>query len=125
MKTKKTMKIKTASDALNHCFDLWLWLAWHPYSSKCNWPGLISNGGYLEALWQYCPLCELYFQNCVRCKKLINVDLCTSQMSPYNQWTRATLASSRSKAALEIAIIALEALGKIKERDRERKGETI
>lgn len=123
MTTKKTMKIKTAQDALNHCFDLWLWLALNPYSSKCDWPGLATNGGYLKALWQYCPLCELSFQDCARCKKLIGVDLCTSQMSPYGRWTNATTASSRSKAALEIAIIALEALGKIKEREREQKGE--
>ena len=111
----KTMKVKTKEDALLHCFDLWLWLAvtGSPYKEK--WSGWKENSGYLEKCDSDCPCCEYHKIKRGRCNENCILNWCGGYGckefgDEFSTWTDATSSKNRSKWALEIAILALEAL---------------
>jgi len=113
------MKIKTREDALLHCIDLWLWLALHPEKTKIHWPGWKFNGGYLQEYTALCPCCA-YTHNigkdCTHCpiqwckdkNKWFNP--CLADDSPYRKWTLTRNFKNRTKLALKIVELAIEAL---------------
>ncbi len=109
------MKIETREDALLHCFDLWLWLTVNPFSRKDRWVGWEDNGGYLEAIINDCPVCE-YMEAikedplCENCTIKWGARHCTVRGSAYRAWRDSKTEEDRKKWALEIAILALEAL---------------
>ena len=114
------MKIKTREDALLHCFDLWLWLAVTGGRSKSKWPGWKSNGGYLDMCELGCPVCEyshLYPRSCCGNRECIiawnSVDgsCCNDdRATEYQKWGNALNSQTRTKWALKIAALTLDAL---------------
>jgi len=112
------MKVETREDALLHCFDLWLWLACNPARKfKEDWPGWEENGGYLEHCNCYCPCCHyvynyVYKRDFEQCQ-----DLCPIKWSDiwcmtgeFGSYCTATTNKERTKWALKIAELALDAL---------------
>ena len=110
----KTMKIKTKNDSLLHCFDLWLWLAVTGDTRKYEWPGWKENGGYLEKCSQHCPACAFSspedLMDCSDCVVKWPDGHCNVKESPFYQWYGSQTKRTRSKYALEIVILVLEAL---------------
>lgn len=110
------MKIKSREDALLHCFDLWLWLALNPdkvCGSKQLWPGWEERGGYLDYCYRNCPCCEFAPTDCNRCPIKWSYTGSKDYMceySEYRKWRNSKTLEDRTKWALEIAILALEAL---------------
>lgn len=113
------MKIETRKDALLHCFDLWLWLAVTGSRDKCGWPGWKSRGGYLDVCEMGCPVCEYSTLrpelDCNRRGCIIawnSVDGCCNDngTTEYQQWNSARNRQTRTKWALKIAALALDAL---------------
>ncbi len=114
----KTMKIKTREDALLHCFDLWLWLA-VTGNDKGDWPGWKFRGGHLERCECLCPVCGYTKRDWSKpkvyscensCLIKWNGRWCESITAEYSRWSRSKTKKDRKKWALEIAILALEAL---------------
>lgn len=116
------MKIETKEDALLHCFDLWLWLALNPDKEKWDWPGWKNKGGHLEDCENDCPCCEYreyvehkicYANSCHNtCSVKWKGGNCLNFKSEYKEWGRLfpNETEDRKKWALEIAILALEAM---------------
>lgn len=113
------MKIKTREDALLHCFDLWLWLAITGSDKKSEWPGWNFNGGYLErCIFWNCPTCEYthntHFVGGCNNACLLNWSSgnrkCNYKGGEFWEWRHAVTIEDRKKWALEIAILALEAM---------------
>ncbi len=111
------MKVKTKTDALLHCFDLWLWLAVTGADHKSFWPGWEFNGGYLEECCHDCPVCDyglvvsindLCNEKCII--KWKNNHCNEKRGAQFYNWDNAKTERARKKWALEIAILALEAL---------------
>ena len=103
------MEIETKRDALLHCFDLWLWLAVTGAAHKMEWPGWKFNGGYLGNCENNCPCCG--YASCSQCPIDIWANgYCESEDSPFTNWFKSQTKTERSKWALEIAILALDAL---------------
>lgn len=110
------MKIETREDALLHCFDLWLWLAETGSRDKEDWPGWERNFGYLEGCSYDCPCCGYTEGDCLKCPIVWSgVDggyggyPCCQEGAEFDKWANANEEESK-KWALEIAILALEAL---------------
>ena len=103
------MKVKTREDALLHCFDLWLWLAVTGSANKSEWPGWEFNGGYLDKCGFNCPACH-YAEDCNLCPIKWADSVCYYYGSEYSGWAEAETYRIRSKWALRIATLALEAL---------------
>jgi hypothetical protein len=109
------MKVKTREDALLHCFDLWLWLALNPEKRKENWPGWKFNGGYLEECSGDCPCCDykvsIKNSSCTtHCPIKWTDGHCLSSGSEYIEYIYAKTFKERTKWALKIAELALDAL---------------
>jgi len=114
------MRIKTKEDALLHCFDLWLWLALNPEKGKRDWPGFELNGGYLETPEEFCPCCEYMAEANLDCKDCIikwstdhtdKSKWCCNPKFEFRNWRNSMLLPESTLWALEIAILALTALG--------------
>ncbi len=104
------MKIETREDALLHCFDLWLWLAVTGSPGKDRWPGWEKNGGHLESCLHDCPVCGHSRQICSHCIIKWKKAWCDDEEAEYGKWTNAESKQERTKYALEIAALALDAL---------------
>ncbi len=103
------MKVETREDALLHCFDLWLWAAVTGSKHKEDWPGLKKNGGYLEYCLHDCPACE-YSESCEHCIIKWKEECCVHAGSEFSKWDNARTKQERTKWALRIAALALDAL---------------
>lgn len=114
------MQVKTKEDALLHCFDLWLWLAMNPRKGKREWPGWKAQGGYLQDCQYECPACEYVkrdwdFEMDKSCEDDCIISWsdrwCEDSKAEFRLWKNPkNTAKDRTKWALEIAILALEAL---------------
>ena len=103
------MKVETREDALLHCFDLWLWLAVTGGKLKYLWPGWKAQGGYLEHCFAHCPTCE-YTNVCATCIINWNGIDCNTDDGEFKKWGNAKTKQERTKWALKIAALALDAL---------------
>lgn len=113
------MKVKTREDALLHCFDWWLWLACNPTRKKYEWPGLKSNGGYLEKCDHNCPCCEYASHiTCTTCENCIlkwsgeNAGCIGTKINPgeFRIWKNAETPKEKTKWALKICELCIDAL---------------
>ena len=113
------MIVKTKEDALLHCFDLWLWMACNPERLKEDWPGWIRNGGYLGRCMSHCPCCEYKENNNdenMSCENIcpltwtVGGDWCGNDYSPYGKWNSTIRLSLKTKYALEICALAIDAM---------------
>jgi hypothetical protein len=110
------MKVKTREDALLHCFDLWLWLALNPDKIKVDCPIWKSNGGYLETLTgAHCPCCDYkcLIKNSwcsTHCPIKWKGGHCLENASEFMKYNDSTTFKARTKWALKIAELALDAL---------------
>ncbi len=111
----KTMKIETREDALLHTIDLWLWLAVTGNRFKGQWPGWEDRGGYLGDCLHDCPVCHFtaignFRTKCKKCPIKWSKNKCWLFGGEFKRWESGATIETRKKWALEIAILALEAL---------------
>ncbi|KKM94057.1 hypothetical protein LCGC14_1202170 [marine sediment metagenome] len=107
------MKVETKTDALLHCFDLWLWMAVTGEKDKDEWPGWKRNGWYLENCFADCPACEYMENKKIDCNKCIiswPKTECDGAGGLFRRWRWSETKKEKKQLALEIAILALEAL---------------
>ena len=113
------MKIETREDALLVCFDFWLNNAVTGTSCKWKWRGWTAMGGDVEYCDHHCPCCEFIGSDgracgCRDCPikwghgKVTRSYRCVR--SECGKWANAKNHKERSKWALAIAVLALEAL---------------
>ncbi|MBU1621761.1 MAG: hypothetical protein KKF27_20390 [Gammaproteobacteria bacterium] len=107
---------KNATEALEACFDLWLSLA--VSSSKDKEESLIweENGGWLAYCTAECPCCEYTKSknyNCNKCPIKWQGNYCENDNSPYRKWWLSETNLERTKYALEICILSLEAIKRL------------
>jgi len=116
MKKKKVFKNETK--ALEACFDLWLWLALNPNMFKYEASIWKRNGGWLTYCRADCPCCEyasnrIVTEYCPNCPIKWPGSRCQSDKSPFWKWEQTLSLSDRTKYALEICVLSLEAIERI------------
>jgi len=107
------MKIKTRKNALSQTFYLWIWCAVNPDKSKTKCPIWKMNGGYLEHCKGCCPCCEYLEQLCLQSCEIdcpINWSGSWCFSGEYGKYQKAKTFKDRTKWALKIAELALDAL---------------
>jgi len=115
------MKIETREDALLWCFTLWMDMARTGNSRKSeSWVWKTKGGGLFKCEYD-CPACQyvhinLGEPNYRECAAVCPIkwssinNHCCSVNSEFMKWKYSTTKTDNKKWALEIAILALEAL---------------
>lgn len=115
----------TKEEALQHCYDLWSWLAENPSKEKWHWPNWDYNEGNLRASHD-CFACEFRKQHKLGCTACIipcfaSPGHCGEDNSPYAHWTVYESLESRIRSAEIIRDSAKEALAALREAEKNEK----
>ena len=96
----------TKEEALTDCFDLWLSLAVSGDAHKNLSHVWKINGGWMGNYEARCPCCE--FGRC--CIIAWPGGDCVREKGPFILWSRSKTPADRTKYALKICVLALDAL---------------